>query len=275
MSEVMLTAKQALRTVSRKMLKELQQTPAAQAAQSADIAARVVAHPLFGSAQRVAVYLAMPDEVATAQIIDHIFASGKQCYVPRFTADDMDMWSVSSADDIASLPRAKWDIQQPEDTALRTNPLAPAPAPAVNTAAVAHTVAPAPAPQAPPLRSGTDTGTDGTLASGGCPGHGHRVGIDLIIVPGLGFSSAGGHRLGRGKGYYDRYMAKCKRVMAHSGMPPPATLGIAFAEQRFGAVPFDEFDIKIDDVIFGQSADCAVTPLAPAPSDSPSAIDKA
>ena len=45
--------------------------------------------------------------------------------------------------------------------------------------------------------------------------------IDVMLVPGVGFDSAGG-RLGRGGGFYDRYLSISR---------PPVVLGIAFDEQ--------------------------------------------
>ncbi len=47
--------------------------------------------------------------------------------------------------------------------------------------------------------------------------------IDLVLTPGVGFDPATGHRLGRGKGHYDRFFA---------GLAPGiAKLGICFATQ--------------------------------------------
>ncbi|KAG8145108.1 putative 5-formyltetrahydrofolate cyclo-ligase protein [Naja naja] len=37
---------------------------------------------------------------------------------------------------------------------------------------------------------------------------GKEYGLDLILMPGLGFDKTG-NRLGRGKGYYDTYLQRC------------------------------------------------------------------
>ncbi|XP_063846339.1 5-formyltetrahydrofolate cyclo-ligase-like [Scylla paramamosain] len=69
-------------------------------------------------------------------------------------------------------------------------------------------------------------------------------GLDLILVPGLGFTSEG-HRMGRGRGYYDTYLAKCRA----SQPSPPHTIALAFKEQVLPEIPTDETDIKIDIVL--------------------------
>lgn len=60
--------------------------------------------------------------------------------------------------------------------------------------------------------------------------------IDFILVPARGFDRAG-NRLGRGGGYYDRYMAQ-------PGFRA-ARCGIAFAAQVLDAIPYDEHDLPV------------------------------
>ena len=61
--------------------------------------------------------------------------------------------------------------------------------------------------------------------------------IDLIVVPALGFDRQG-NRLGRGGGYYDRFLAN-KQLKAPK-------CGFAFAEQLVDAVPVTEYDKQVD-----------------------------
>ena len=42
------------------------------------------------------------------------WCAARQCFVPRYTADTMELYRVRSEADIASLPRTKWGIRQPE-----------------------------------------------------------------------------------------------------------------------------------------------------------------
>lgn len=70
-------------------------------------------------------------------------------------------------------------------------------------------------------------------------------GLDLILMPGLGFDLTG-RRLGRGKGFYDTYLERC---MKHpSGKP--YTIALAYSEQICEQVPVDQRDVLIDEVLF-------------------------
>ena len=63
--------------------------------------------------------------------------------------------------------------------------------------------------------------------------------IDMILVPGVAFDAAG-HRLGRGRGYYDRFLTQKNR---------PSVFGVCFDFQKVAEVPTDEHDISVDEVI--------------------------
>ena len=66
--------------------------------------------------------------------------------------------------------------------------------------------------------------------------------IDVILVPGMAFD-AQGHRLGRGKGYYDRFLSS---LTSHFS---PLLIGVCFDFQKVSEVPVDKFDISVDEVI--------------------------
>ena len=63
--------------------------------------------------------------------------------------------------------------------------------------------------------------------------------LDLIVVPGMAFDRQG-HRLGRGKGYYDRFLIK---------YPEVKTIGICFDFQLLDEVPAEPHDQLIDEII--------------------------
>jgi 5-formyltetrahydrofolate cyclo-ligase len=59
--------------------------------------------------------------------------------------------------------------------------------------------------------------------------------LDLVLVPGVAFDT-NGHRLGRGKGFYDRLLQNFKGKK----------IGIAFDEQIVNAIPVEKNDVKVD-----------------------------
>ncbi|MGL1891511.1 MAG: 5-formyltetrahydrofolate cyclo-ligase [Spirochaetaceae bacterium] len=61
----------------------------------------------------------------------------------------------------------------------------------------------------------------------------------LMLVPGLGFSIKG-NRLGRGAGYYDKYLAVHKDVIK---------IGITYSLQLSTNIPTEDWDIEMDFVI--------------------------
>lgn len=63
--------------------------------------------------------------------------------------------------------------------------------------------------------------------------------IDLIAVPGMSFDTSG-NRLGRGKGYYDRFLKQARQAYK---------LGICFDFQKLDSIPADEYDEKVDAVL--------------------------
>ena len=68
---------------------------------------------------------------------------------------------------------------------------------------------------------------------------GRPSGLDLILVPGVGFDKKGG-RLGHGKGYFDKFLRKAKRA---------EKIGLAFREQLLKKVPLEKHDQRVDRVI--------------------------
>lgn len=64
--------------------------------------------------------------------------------------------------------------------------------------------------------------------------------VDMVIIPGLAFDKAG-YRLGRGKAYYDRFLAKIRKK-TH-------TIGIIPNELYFDSLPVEEHDIAVKKVL--------------------------
>lgn len=68
--------------------------------------------------------------------------------------------------------------------------------------------------------------------------------IDLVIVPGIAFDPKG-HRLGRGRGYYDRFFS-------HPELQHIYKIGICYPCQFLNAVPAENHDIRMDEVLIAK-----------------------
>lgn len=64
--------------------------------------------------------------------------------------------------------------------------------------------------------------------------------IDLVIIPGRAFDK-NGHRLGRGKGFYDRYLSNYYGIK----------IGLCYPFQLTDYIPYESFDIPMDKVVCG------------------------
>ena len=60
--------------------------------------------------------------------------------------------------------------------------------------------------------------------------------LDLVLVPCTAFDAVC-HRVGMGKGYYDRYLPRCTRAVK---------IGVAFEAQRVDKAAVDAYDEKLD-----------------------------
>ncbi len=63
--------------------------------------------------------------------------------------------------------------------------------------------------------------------------------IDVAIIPGVAFDKEG-HRLGRGKGYYDRFLPL---------LPNAYKIGVCYPSRLLEHIPTDEHDIHMDEII--------------------------
>lgn len=63
--------------------------------------------------------------------------------------------------------------------------------------------------------------------------------IEVAVVPGMAFDSRQ-NRLGRGKGYYDRFLSQ---------VPTVYKIGICFDFQKLPGIPAEENDVKMNEVL--------------------------
>lgn len=75
--------------------------------------------------------------------------------------------------------------------------------------------------------------------------------LDLILVPGIAFDLSG-NRLGRGKGFYDRMLAKIAG----------ATCGVAFDQQIVTQIPVEPYDIRLSCILTPTRWHCLADPRA-------------
>lgn len=66
--------------------------------------------------------------------------------------------------------------------------------------------------------------------------------IDVAIIPGMAFDPAG-NRLGRGKGYYDRFLPKVRLSYK---------IGVCYGFQMVERVPVGDLDQPMDEVVFSK-----------------------
>lgn len=63
--------------------------------------------------------------------------------------------------------------------------------------------------------------------------------LSIVIVPGMAFDRQG-HRLGRGKGYYDRFLSRVPNIYK---------IGVCFPFQMLESIPSESTDVVMDEVI--------------------------
>jgi 5-formyltetrahydrofolate cyclo-ligase len=69
----------------------------------------------------------------------------------------------------------------------------------------------------------------------------------IVVCPGLAFDREG-RRMGRGKGYYDRYLSQFVAQAEQAGAARPSIVGICLSVQMLepGTIPTDDYDIAMD-----------------------------
>lgn len=186
-------AKQLLRKEIKARLTSLSNEEKSQ--QSRIVTNKLLSLECYQNSRTVSVYLSMPNEVDTKDILADIFEKRKKCFIPHYVGDEMKMVTLKDQKDYDDLPVTSWNIKQPDDAEVRACAI--------------------------------DEG-----------------GLDVVIVPGLGFTRTG-LRLGRGKGYYDNYFRKHEELLNKR----PVLVGLAFECQMVHELPADEFDVNLDLVL--------------------------
>lgn len=208
--------------------------------------------PEYQSANRVGIYLSMPNgEISTSAIVHDALNHGKKVFVPYIhtlsaqppgrPTDVMDMLSFTS--DVSVKPD-KWGIPTLSDDVVETR----------ENCFGGRGV------------NETQVATSGT----------EDTGLDLVIMPGMAFDRQM-RRLGHGKGYYDyflqRYHEKVGKMRnkmpflgifghnvtgnRHNLLTPAAVVGLALNEQLIPenqSIPTDETDWRLNTLVIGDGS---------------------
>lgn len=151
---------------------------------SASIVEQLLQHPLWQSAKRIGLYMALPDEPSLTELLER--ATDKELFLPR-VLDGETMAFYAYAPEQALERSASFGLLEPRLDGVEVDPQR----------------------------------------------------LDLLVIPALAYDRAG-YRLGRGKGYYDRYLT---RTAARR-------LGVTFGLLRFDSLPHDAWDLPVEDVLY-------------------------
>ena len=181
--------------------------------QSNSVFTKLFTLPQYQAAKSIGFFLSMPNyEMQTKSAIHRIvYEDGKVLYVPKVGLDfeecDMDLICCDTTSGSTDMTSSNGDE---EDTTMFYD----------NWPRNKWGI-----PEPPlPTSTTTTTSTNNGIAK---PGD-----IDLLIVPGLAFDS-NRCRLGQGKGYYDRFIAK----MRQDKEKKPLLVGVCLEEQFLDEVP--------------------------------------
>ena len=199
----------------------------------------VVGLECWRSAKEVMLFFSLPDEVDMLPLIRAALAEQKRIYLPRVIATQVsrgvDVCEVAEGNTLAmggTLP--KKSEQAMGNTLPKESTL-----PAGNTVSGEEMIlevrelAPG---QLAPGRWGIWEPTDEA------PLLSDYSRLDLVVVPGVAFSSDG-KRLGRGKSFYDRFLPL---------VPRAAFVGVCYPCQVVEQIPADPWDVGMDIVCCGK-----------------------
>jgi 5-formyltetrahydrofolate cyclo-ligase len=146
---------------------------------------KLVSTEYFVSAKTIMVYMALPEEVDTAFLIEEIFKTGKKVVIPVID-NEKDIIVPVYLTSMDNLVKGRFGIAEPEHS----------------------------------LREKVNLEE-----------------IDLIVTPAIAYDIQN-KRLGRGRGYYDRFLASCELSSTN-------TIGPAFRFQIVNNLPTDPHDLPV------------------------------
>ena len=205
----------------------------------------VVGLECWRSAKEVMLFFSLPDEVDMRPLIRAALAEQKHIYLPRVIATQVsrgvDVCEVAEGKTLAmggTLPKKSTlpagNTVSGKEMILEIRELAPGLIPGLlRPGQLAQMLPPE---QLAPGRWGIWEPTDEA------PLLSDYSRLDLVVVPGVAFSSDG-KRLGRGKSFYDRFLPL---------VPRAAFVGVCYPCQVVEQIPADPWDIGMDIVCCGK-----------------------
>ncbi|HFE45647.1 MAG TPA: 5-formyltetrahydrofolate cyclo-ligase, partial [Nannocystis exedens] len=177
------------------------------ASRSRTLVERIIGLAEWQQARGVAAFVGVGGEPDTWALLSATLGAGKRLALPRVCARTKGggprRLEFVVVDDLAELVRASFGLWEPPPRSAVTGSR---------------------------LSSGRRSPTPGT-----------DLGIDLILVPGVAFDRRG-HRLGFGKGYYDRALQPLR------GLADPHRIGVCFADAldpKEGPIPTADHDVSM------------------------------
>ena len=205
--------KRSLRSEIRSRLKALSREYLYNAGCAA--AERLKSHPRWQSAGAVLLYASLPSEIDTSPLFCLARSSGKAVFFPRIEAEHIHFYQVDDERDLED--RGPLRIPEPGGGLVSLSQWLAEQA-SLNKSDIA------------PEKGET----------------GERMRI-CGIIPGLAFDRQGG-RLGRGKGYYDRFLSSIEHAVSPLSMDL-YTIGLCVPEQILDQLPRGPFDRPVNEVI--------------------------
>ncbi len=260
--------KHQLRKSVRRRIKELSLHE--QRCESEQMTRAFIQQPEWKHSSDVLLFLSMQNEIDTRGLVREAITGGKRLWAPRLHGDEMEfhlIWDGNTMEpanpstsqrsthisnqelqDVHDLPGLEYNpygIWEPRSSApVFTGNQLPAEFP---------TQFPTPAggnkrgDQAAPADSTDQTKYVGPIAPDDTLGPAETKEFCIVVTPGLAFDREG-HRLGRGKGYYDKWFSRFRRSLMSNIILP---VGVGFSVQLLEAVPFDKNDIPLPRLLIG------------------------
>ena len=199
----------------------------------------VVGLECWRSAKEVMLFFSLPDEVDMLPLIRAALAEQKRIYLPRVIATQVsrgvDVCEVAQGNTLAmggSLPKKS---EQAMGSTLPKKSTLPAGNTVSGEEMILEVRELAPGQLAPGRWGIWEPTDEAPLLS-------DYSRLDLVVVPGVAFSSDG-KRLGRGKSFYDRFLPL---------VPRAAFVGVCYPCQVVEQIPADPWDIGMDIVCCGE-----------------------